>query len=170
VLLGRLTEGFLVLPQVPFAVALGAVLGPGHGAVIMAIALTSWVMVARTVRAGVLAVEARPHLERVRALGAGHWHQLWAHVLPDVLPLVLASASLTVANAILAESTLAFLGLGDPDTVSWGGMLRRAALAGAATAGAWWYLLAPGLAIVAVALAFGACARAVEAKLVGGRP
>ncbi len=166
-LLDRLTESFLVLPQVPFAVALGAVLRPGTGAVIAVVAITSWAMVARTIRAGVLTAEARPHVDRVRALGAGHWHQLRGHVLPAVLPLVLANASLTVANAILAESTLAFLGLGDPDAVSWGWMLRRAALAGAATAGAWWYLLAPGLAIVAVVLAFGACARAVEARLVG---
>jgi peptide/nickel transport system permease protein len=162
--LGRVTEWFLVLPQVPFAVVVGAVLRPGTWAVVAAVAVTSWAVVARVVRAGVLVIEVRPHLDRVLALGAGHWHRLREHVLPAVLPLVLANASLTLANAILAEATLAFLGLGDPEQVSWGSMLRRATLAGAATAGAWWYLLVPGVAIIVVVLAFGACARAVESR------
>jgi peptide/nickel transport system permease protein len=163
-LCGRVTEWFLILPQVPFAIVLGAVLRPGTGAVVVAVAATSWATVARTVRAGVLAVEVSPYLDRVRALGAGHWHQIREHILPAVFPLVLANASLTVANAILAEATLAFLGLGDPAAISWGAMLRHAAVAGAVTAGAWSYLLAPGLAIVAVVLAFGVCARAVETR------
>jgi len=159
----RLTTAFLVLPQVPFAVAMGAVLTPGTTTVIIAVALTSWATVARTVQAGVAGVVVQPHLERVRALGAGHPYQLRAHVVPAVLPLILANASLTVANAVLAEATLAFLGLGDPAVISWGTMLRHAATAGAATAGAWWYLLAPGAAVIVVVLACGACARQIEA-------
>ncbi|MEV6304576.1 ABC transporter permease [Actinoplanes sp. NPDC051861] len=162
--LNRLTLGFLVLPQVPFAVAVGAVLPRGTVTLIVAVALTSWATVARTVRAGVEAVLVRPHVERVRALGAGHLHQLRAHVVPAVLPLLSAAASLTVANALLAEATLAFLGIGDPTAVSWGTMLRRAAAAGAATAGAWWCLLTPGIAMVAAVLAFGAGARAAERR------
>jgi peptide/nickel transport system permease protein len=162
--LRRLVTAFLVLPQVPFAVAIGAVAGPGTMTVTIAVALTSWATVARTVQAGVEGFMVQPHLERVRALGAGHLHQLREHVAPAALPLILANASLTVANAVLAEATLAFLGIGDPHAVSWGTMLRHASAAGAATAGAWWYLLAPGLAVIAVVLACGACARAIEAR------
>ncbi|GID93932.1 ABC transporter permease [Amorphoplanes digitatis] len=162
--LNRLTTAFLVLPQVPFAVALGAVLAPGTTTVIVAVALTSWATVARPLQAGVAEATVQPHLERVRALGAGHLHQLRAHVVPAVLPLILASATLTVANAILAEATLAFLGIGDPAAISWGTMLRHAATAGAVTAGAWWYLLAPGAAVIAVVLACGWCAREIEAR------
>jgi peptide/nickel transport system permease protein len=160
--LDALTEWFLVLPQVPLAIALAAVLPAGAATVVLAVSLTAWAPVARTVRSGVLAVEAQPYLERVRALGAGHVHQLRVHVIPAIGPLLLANATLTAANAILAESTLSFLGLGAPDQLSWGGMLRHAATAGAVTAGAWWYVLPPGLAIIAFVLALGALARAVD--------
>jgi peptide/nickel transport system permease protein len=79
---------------------------------------------------------------------------------------------LIMANSILAESTLAYLGLGDPSRPSWGAMLRQAATAGAVTAGAWWYLLAPGLAIIILVLGFGDCARRLEAdpRFTTGRP
>ena len=161
-LLDAVTEWFLVLPQVPLAIALAAVLPPGAATVVLAVSLTSWAPVARTLRSGVLTVEAQPYLERVRALGAGHVHQLRVHVIPAIGPLLLANATLTAANAILAESTLSFLGLGGPDQLSWGTMLRHAATAGAVTAGAWWYVLPPGLAIIALVLALGALARAVD--------
>jgi peptide/nickel transport system permease protein len=163
--LGRVGDWFLVLPQLPFAIALASVLRPGAGPVILAIAATSWAGVARVVRAAVLSVEAQPFLERVRVLGGGHWHQLRAHVLPAITPLVIANAAMTLANAVLTEATLSFLGLGDPGQVSWGSMLRLATVSGAATAGDWWYVLAPGLAIVAVVLAFSGCGRALQASI-----
>jgi peptide/nickel transport system permease protein len=97
-------------------------------------------------------------VERVRALGAGTGHVVRAHLLPHLLPVIAVNAALVFANAILAEATFSFLGLGVPTQVSWGGMLRSAGRSGALTAGAWWYLLAPGLAIVAVVLAAGAAA------------
>jgi peptide/nickel transport system permease protein len=162
--LDRVTEWFLVLPQVPLAIVLAAVLPPGAATLVLAVALTSWAPVARTIQAGVRSVEALPHLDRVRALGAGHRHQLREHVLPGILPLLLANAALSVANAILTESTLSFLGAGEPGELSWGAMLRHAAAAGAVTAGAWWYLLAPGVAIVTAVLALGALARSFEAR------
>jgi peptide/nickel transport system permease protein len=152
------TDWFLVLPQVPVAVALAAVLRPGTAALILAIAVTSWAPVARVLRAAVLAARSQPYVERVRALGAGTGHVVRAHLLPHLLPVIAVNAALVFANAILAEATFSFLGLGVPTQVSWGGMLRSAGRSGALTAGAWWYLLAPGLAIVAVVLAAGAAA------------
>ena len=84
-------------------------------------------------------------------------------MLPAVLPLVLANTTLTVGSAVIAESTLSFLGLGDPSTISWGSMLKTALDTGAATAGFWWFVLPPGLAIVVVVLCFTLVGRALEA-------
>jgi peptide/nickel transport system permease protein len=159
----RVTDWFIVLPRLVLAIALAALLGPSIVTIVVAIGVTSWAGTARLIRAQTLAVEARPYLERARALGAGHWHQMTRHVLPNVMPLVLASTTLEVASAVLAEATLSFLGLGDPARVSWGGMLSRANASGAVTYGAWWYLLTPGLAILVVVLCFTLCGRALEA-------
>jgi peptide/nickel transport system permease protein len=164
-LLMRVTDWFMVLPRLVLAIALASVLGPSLVTIIVAIGVTSWPGTARLIRAQTLAVEARPYLERARALGAGHWHQMTRHVLPNVMPLVLASTTLEVASAILSEATLSFLGLGDPTRVTWGTMLSRAYASGAVTAGSWWYLLPPGLAILLVVLSFTLCGRALEAVL-----
>lgn len=164
----RITDFFLVMPSLVLAIALGAVLVHGEVTIVFALALASWPTTARIVRAQTLTVETRPYIERARALGAGHWHILGKHVLPAVMPLVLANTTLTVAGAIIGESTLTFLGLGDPTQVSWGGMLSEAWQTGAIAAGAWWYLLPPGLGIVVVVLAFTLCGRALEAVLTPG--
>ncbi|MDP9845863.1 ABC transporter permease [Streptosporangium lutulentum] len=160
----RITDWFLVLPSLVLALVLAAILGGGTSTIILAIGVTSWASTARLIRAQTLSVEARPYIERSRALGAGHWHVMTRHVLPNVAPLVLANTTLQVASAIVAESTLAFLGA-DSGKVSWGGMLRGSYDWGAATSGAWWYVLAPGLCIVAVVMAFTLCGRALEAVL-----
>jgi len=83
-------------------------------------------------------------------------------VLPNVMPLILVSSTLTVASAILSEATLTFLGLGDPTSVSWGSLLNNAFMQGAVTAGAWWYLIPPGIAILVIVLGFTLVGRAVE--------
>ncbi|MFE3457580.1 ABC transporter permease [Nocardiopsis aegyptia] len=161
----RVTDWFLVLPTLVLAVALAAVLPRGTGTIIVAIGLTVWPPTARLVRAQTLAVEARPFVERARALGGGHVHVMSWHVLPNVMPVVLAQTTLLVATSIIAESTLAFLGMGDPATISWGGVLEAARTAGAVSAGIWWYMVPPGLAIAVVALSFTLCGRALEAVL-----
>ncbi len=161
----RFTDFFLVLPSLVLAIALSTVLERGVGTIVLAIGLTSWPSAARLVRAQTLTVEARPYIERSRALGGGHLHVIGKHVLPGVLPLVFVNTTLAVGTAIVAESTLSFLGLGDPTQVSWGAMLRAASNTGAVTAGAWWYLVPPGLAIAGVVLAFTLCGRALESVL-----
>jgi peptide/nickel transport system permease protein len=157
-----LTDWFIALPSLPLAIALAAVLGQGDSSITIAIAVTSWPGTARLIRAQTLAVEARPFIERAHALGASSWQVLVRHVLPNVTPLILVSTSLTVASAILSETTLAFLGLGDPTEVSWGAMLNQAYQQGAITRGAWWYLLPPGIAILIVVLGFTMTGRAIE--------
>ncbi|SHG96865.1 peptide/nickel transport system permease protein [Jatrophihabitans endophyticus] len=159
------TDWFIALPALPLAISLAAAIGPGEGSITVAIAVTSWTSTARLVRAQTLAVEARPYIERARALGAGDLQVVSRHVVPNVAPLILVSATLTVASAILAETTLTFLGLGDPSQVSWGGMLHDAFALGAVSSGAWWYVLPPGLAILVVVLGFTLVGRAVETVL-----
>ncbi len=161
----RVTDWFLVMPALVLAIVLATVLSQSVWTVVLAIGVTSWPTTARLVRAQTLAVESRPYIERARALGGGHAHVMARHVLPNVMPLVLAQTTLLISAAILTEATLAFLGLGDPNVVSWGGMLQEARETGAVSSGHWWYLAPPGLAIAVVALAFTLCGRAVESVL-----
>ncbi|MER7501026.1 ABC transporter permease [Nonomuraea pusilla] len=160
----RVTDWFLVLPSLVTALVLAAILGGSTFTIIVAIGVTTWPSTARLIRAQTLSVEARPYIERSKALGAGHWHITTRHVLPNVAPLLLASTTLEVASAIVTESTLAFLGASANKT-SWGTMLRGSYDYGAATEGAWWYILIPGLCILAVVMAFTVAGRALEAVL-----
>lgn len=164
-ILMRVTDWFLVMPTLVLAIALATVMDRSIWTIIIAIGVTTWPTTARLVRAQTLAVESRPYIERARALGGGHGHIMTRHVLPNVMPLVLAQTTLVISSAILTEATLAFLGLGDPTVTSWGGMLQDAREAGAVSAGDWWYLAPPGVAIALVALSFTLCGRAIESVL-----
>jgi peptide/nickel transport system permease protein len=164
-ILMRVTDWFLVIPFLPLAIVLATVLGPSLANIAFVIGITSWPGTARIVRAQALAVTARPYIERARALGAGDWHLITRHILPNTVPLIFANTVLIVAVAILSETTLSFLGLGDPLRVSWGSMLDAAFSHGAASIGAWWYLVPPGVAILLVVLAFTMCGQALEAVL-----
>jgi peptide/nickel transport system permease protein len=157
-----LTDWFIAIPSLPLAISLAAVLGQGNASITIAIAVTSWAGTARLIRAQTLAVEARPFIERAKALGAGHTQIMVRQVLPNVAPLILVSSTLTIAGAILSETTLTFLGLGNPTSVSWGSMLSEAFGQGAVTYGAWWYVIPPGIAILIVVLGFTLVGRAVE--------
>ena len=150
----RLTDWFLVIPFLPLAIVLATLLGPSFYTVIFVIAITSWPSAARVIRAQVLSLKTRPYVERSRALGASDWHLVTRHILPNVGPLIFANTVLTVAVAILYESTLSFLGLGDPLHTSWGTILENSFGAGAPFAGNWWWVVPPGLAIVLVVLSF----------------
>ncbi len=164
--LQRLTDWFLVIPFIPLVVVLATVLGQrGLGTIVLVLGVTSWPGTARLVRAQTLSVEGRPYLERAKVLGDSDWQQMTRHILPNVMPLVLANTTLTVAIVILSETTLAFLGLGDPFLDSWGTMLDKATSAGAASTGAWWYLLPPGICVIVIVLAFTLIGRALEVVL-----
>ena len=163
--LDRVTEWFLVIPYLPLAIVLATVLGKSMLVIIVVIGVTSWPGTARLIRAQTLSVGARPYLERARALGGSNWHQMRKHLLPNVMPLVLANTTLAVSISILSETTLSFLGLGDPTAVSWGSILETAFDNGAISLGAWWYLAAPGICVVLVVVAFNLMGRASEGIL-----
>ncbi len=158
----RVTEWFLVIPFLPLAIVLATVLGPSVWNVILVIGITSWPATARVIRAQVLSLKERLYVERSRALGASGRYVMGRHILPNVSPLILANLTLTVPVAILSETTLSFLGLGDPTRASWGKMLDDAFSAGALTRNAWWWYLPPGLGIMAVVLAFVLIGQALE--------
>lgn len=153
-LLMRLTDFFLVLPALPLMIALGALFGQSLEIIVLVIGLTSWPPTARIVRSQTLSLRERQFVRRARTLGASHPRIIRVHVLPNVAPLIVANTVLVVAGSILAEATLAFLGLGDPNRTSWGTMLHFAFDSGATGRGAWWYVVPPGLGIVLVVLSF----------------
>jgi peptide/nickel transport system permease protein len=161
----RFTDFFLVLPSLILAIALSAVLPKGVGTIIVAIGLTAWPSTARLVRAQTLTIESRPYIERSHALGGGHLHVIGKHVLPGVMPLVLANTTLVVGNSVIADATLSFLGVGDPNSVTWGLVLESALNNGAISRGAWWNVLPPGIAIVLVVLFFTLVGRGLETVL-----
>ncbi len=150
----RLTDAFLVIPWLPLAMVLAAAWGQNYWMIILIIGITSWPGTARVIRSDVLRVRELSFIERAKAIGSSNRHTMTKHVLPNVMPLIFANLVLVVAIAILSETTLSFLGLGDPLNFSWGTMLHYAWVNGAAGLPAWWYLLPPGIAIILVVLAF----------------
>jgi peptide/nickel transport system permease protein len=152
-LLDALENWFLVIPALPLMIVLARLLDPSLWVLIAVIGLTSWAGTGRIVRAQVLTLRERAFVDRAKALGAGDGYIIRTHIFPNTLPLIYANTVLIVAVAILAEASLAFLGLGDPTKISWGSMLENAFNSGAPSAGAWWYVIPPGLCITLLVFA-----------------
>lgn len=150
----RFTDFFLVIPWLPLMMVLAAILGTSIWNIIFVIGITGWAGTARVVRSHTLSVKERQFVERTVSIGAGSGHIMARHILPNVFPLVFANTVLVAAVAIVSETTLSFLGLGDPTTASWGMMLHYAFESGATSAGAYWYYLPPGICVVLVVLSF----------------
>jgi peptide/nickel transport system permease protein len=150
--LDALENWFLVIPTLPLMIVLARLLNPSLTVLIAVIGLTSWAGTGRIVRAQVLTLRERAFVERARALGAKDGYIIRTHILPNTLPLIFANTVLIVAVAVLSEAALAFLGLGDPTRISWGTMLENAFSSGAPSAGAWWYVIPPGLCITLLVL------------------
>lgn len=148
----RLTDILLVIPDLPLMIILIALLGRKLWVIIVVVGILSWTGTARIVRSQTLSVKERKFVQRARALGAGNLYIIRRHIFPLVFPLMVVNAVLVISGIILYEATLAFLGLGDPTRISWGQMLQFAFSRGAMSAGAWWVLIPPGVAIASVAL------------------
>ncbi|MBY5973143.1 Dipeptide transport system permease protein DppC [Pseudooceanicola marinus] len=146
----RFTEFFQTIPNFALAIVLVAILEPTLTSITIAIAIVSWPPVARLVRAEVMSVTKREYVDAARLAGLSNLSILVRQVLPNTVSPIIVMASLMVATAILLESSLSFLGLGDPNIMSWGFQIGAARTV---IRSAWWLSFFPGVAIVLTVLA-----------------
>lgn len=147
----RTTEMFQTMPSFLFAILLVVILQPSIGSIVFAIGITSWPQISRLVRAEAMRVRQQDFVSAAVTMGLAHPGIIWRHVLPNSIAPVIVATSILVAQAILTEASLSFLGLGDPSVISWGSMVGsgRSSLRSA------WYMTAiPGSAIFLVVMGF----------------
>ncbi|HWB73215.1 MAG TPA: ABC transporter permease [Egibacteraceae bacterium] len=164
-LLMRATEFFQVLPRFFLAIVVIALFGPGLDRLIWVLGLTSWAILARVVRAEVLSLREREFVQAALAAGASNARILLREILPNALPAGVVYLGLILAQVLLLEASLGFLGLSDPNAMSWGylaGQAQRFLRA------AWWLSFFPGMAIMAAVLGLNLLADALT-DVLGGR-
>ncbi len=171
----RVTDFFLVLPTFVLAIILAPVIldiiGPeaefmGMRAtllvIVVVVGITSWATTARIIRSQTLSIRERMFVDRARVIGSGSGHIMRRHIFPNVVNLIVAQAVITFAAAVFIETSLAFIGLGDPFAPSWGQILDSAQAAGAPGLGAWWYIAPPATCVVLVVLSFTLVGNALD--------
>ncbi|MCC7127319.1 MAG: ABC transporter permease [Microbacteriaceae bacterium] len=161
----RITDYFLVIPQIVLMIVVAAVWGPSLEHVIIVIGVLMWTYTARIVRAQVKSLRERIYIKRVIALGAGHFRIIWRHILPQVGPLLVASAVLAITVAIFNETALAFLGLSDPTAITWGTIMEHAFNRAAVSTGAWWAIVPAGFAVAFLIMGCYLFGRSIEDAL-----
>ena len=174
-ILMRLTDFFLVLPTFVLAIILAPVILDIIGVdaevfgmratllvIIVVIGVTSWATTARIIRSQTLSIRERMFVDRARVIGSGPGHIMRRHIFPNVVNLIVAQSVITFATAVFTETSLSFIGLGDPFAPSWGQILDSAQGAGAPGLGAWWYFAPPAICVVLVVLAFTLVGNALD--------
>ncbi len=147
----RLVEMIQMLPMLLVAIVVLLLLGGGINRIIIILGLLSWTRTSRVVRAEFLSLREREYVEAAKAIGFNNRHIIFNEILPNVIPTIMVIISMSVAAAILAEAALSFLGLGDPNIITWGRMIQDAQKW---LTIAWWVSLFPGLAIFLAVLSF----------------
>jgi peptide/nickel transport system permease protein len=164
-ILMRITDYFLVIPDVPLMIIVAAIWGPSLFHIVIVIGILLWTSTARVLRAQVKSVRERVYVKRARSLGASHARVVFRHVLPQVAPLLIANTVLTIAVAIFDETALSFLGLGDPSRISLGKVIENAFQRAAISTGAWWAIVPPGALVAVIILACSLLGGAIEDAL-----
>jgi len=136
----RVTDFFMMLPFIPLMIILALLLGRGMWKTIFVVAIKVWTTTARVIRSQVLSLKERPFVEASRSVGASDRLLIFGEIMPNTVPLIFAQAVLMVSWAIYAEAVLAFVGLGDPKTISWGMMLNFAFESGVMGRTPWWWI------------------------------
>lgn len=149
-ILMRITEMFQTIPSFIFAILIVAIMKPSINSVIIAIAVVSWPAVARLVRGEFMSMRNREFVQACHIIGMSDWRIMTTQILPNCLSPIIVTGSLMVATAILIESGLAFLGLGDPNIISWGFQIGAGRTV---LRSAWWVCTFPGIAIMMTVLA-----------------
>lgn len=159
----RLVDVILSLPFLPLMILLAAFLGPSMFTIILVVGLVVWARPSRIIRSQVLSLAGREYITAARGIGAGHVRILFRHLVPGVAALMVVEFVQAAAGAILIESSLSFLGLGDPIQKSWGSILYYAQARSAFLSGAWvWWVIPPGIAITATVMGFALLAFSLE--------
>lgn len=153
-LLMRITDIFLLIPDLPFIMILALYLGPSVWNVILAIGMLWWSGTARVIRSIVLTVKEEPFIESARAIGASNRRIMLSEILPHTIPVIVVGVIRFTGFGVLYEAGLSFLGLGDPTAKSWGTMLHFAQSRGAFLRGMWWWFLPPGFCISLTIISF----------------
>ncbi|TMK95384.1 MAG: ABC transporter permease [Actinobacteria bacterium] len=164
-ILMRITDYFLVIPDVPLMIIVAAIWGPSLLHIVIVIGILLWTSTARVIRAQVKSVRERVYVKRAQAIGAGHARIVLRHVLPQVAPLLIANTVLTIAVAIFDETALSFLGLGDPSRISLGKVIENAFQRAAISTGAWWAIVPPGALVALIILSCSLIGQALEDAL-----
>jgi len=157
----RLTDILYGMPFLPFIIVLIALFGRKIEFVILAIVLIIWRTSARVIRAQTISIRQRQFITAAKARGCSDLRIIYRHILPNVLPLLLLYAAFNIAWSIITEASASFLGFGDGETISWGGMLYELWLSGK-TRIAWWWFAAPSLCIVLLVTSLVFVSRAYE--------
>ncbi len=150
-LLMRLTDIAYGIPFIPFAMIAILMLGRSDMILIVVIASILWRTTARVIRSQVLSLRERPFVAAARAMGASSTRIIYRHIAPNVLPLSFLYTLIIAGDAVLVEASLSFLGLGDPNTISWGQMLFYC-FSSQRMRTAWWWSFFPGMAVVVLVL------------------
>ena len=158
----RVAEMFQVVPRFFLALLSISFFGPGLDKLILLLGLTSWPFLARVVRAETIGLKSRDYIQAAAALGATRSRILLRHLIPNVAPPVVVVIALFASRVIMLEAGLAFLGLGDPDRISWGSLANNAQ---DFLRLAWWMAVFPGLAIVMTVLGLNLLADALNGAL-----
>ena len=146
-LLMRLVDFAYGIPLLPTVIVLVSLLGASKWNVILAILVIQWRTSARVIRSQVLSLRERPYVKFARIAGASDWRIISRHIAPNIIPLSFLYAAFAVSWAIITEAGVSFLGLGNPNEVSWGTMLMSSRTYSAMSFGAWWWIVPPGLCI-----------------------
>lgn len=164
-LLMRITDYFLVIPLLPFMIVIADLWGADLLHIIVVIGVLSWTMTAVVLRAQARTIRERTYIRRAQAMGASHARIILRHLLPQVMPLVVANTVLNISYAIFTETALSFLGLGDPTQVSLGTMIEHAFLRADISEGAWWAIVPPGALVAVIVVACSLIGRTIEDSL-----
>ena len=164
-LLMRFADMIMVMPSLLVVLLLSSLFGQLNiWIIVLLISLFRWPGIARVIRAQTLSLKQRPFIDMARVAGASHLRIVFRHILPNVLPMALLYMTFRVTSAIIVEAALAFLGFGDPNTVSWGMMLQWVWKTGHMFQAPYW-LLPPGICISLITLSFYMMGRAMEEVL-----